>query len=115
MFLRVVPGYAITARAAESRMGSGKGTLDYWVAPVKPGTVIFEVKGMTVEEGKKAFKDAAGKLPCKVKFLYKKMDPSEINLNYKDTTDDTESIEDKIRRLVRLPKGEDIPILTGKK
>ena len=61
----------MTARAAESRMGSGKGTPDYWVAVVKPGTILFELSGVPLELAQKALSLAAFKLPIKTKILIK--------------------------------------------
>ena len=52
-------------------MGAGKGSVDHWVAVVKPGTVMFEISGLTLEEAKIAFKLAAYKLPVKTKFISK--------------------------------------------
>jgi large subunit ribosomal protein L16 len=61
----------VTARAAESRMGSGKGVVDYWVAVVKPGTILFEIGSVPEEVAKAAFNLAAYKLPIKTKFIIK--------------------------------------------
>nr|AWT38185.1 ribosomal protein L16 [Proboscia sp.] len=66
---RIFPDKTVTARAAESRMGSGKGAVDYWVATVKPGTILFELGGVPEEIARTAFKLAAYKLPIKTKFI----------------------------------------------
>lgn len=71
LWIKIFPDKSVTSRAAESRMGSGKGTVDYWVATVKPGTVIFELSGVPVEVAKAALKLAAYKLPIKTKFITK--------------------------------------------
>ena len=71
IWIKIFPDKSVTARAAESRMGSGKGVVDYWVAVVKPGTVIFEISGVSVEVAKVAMKLAAYKLPIKTKFITK--------------------------------------------
>ena len=71
LWIKIFPDKSVTARAAESRMGSGKGAVDYWVATVKPGTVIFELSGVPVEVAKAAMKLAAYKLPIKTKFITK--------------------------------------------
>ena len=71
LWIRIFPDKTVTARAAESRMGSGKGTVDYWVATVKPGTVIFELSGVPVDVAKAAMKLASYKLPIKTKFITK--------------------------------------------
>ena len=71
LWIRVFPDKSITARAAESRMGSGKGTVDYWVAVIKPGTILFELSGVPLELAQKALSLAAFKLPIKTKILIK--------------------------------------------
>lgn len=71
IWIKIFPDKSVTARAAESRMGSGKGVVDYWVAVVKPGTVIFEISGVSPEVAKVAMKLAAYKLPIKTKFITK--------------------------------------------
>ena len=69
LWIRIFPDKTVTARAAESRMGSGKGAVDYWVATVKPGTILFELGGVPEEIARTAFKLAAYKLPIKTKFI----------------------------------------------
>lgn len=69
LWITVFPDKPITARAAESRMGSGKGALDYWVARVKPGTILFEISGVPFLTAKNAMKTASYKLPIKTKFI----------------------------------------------
>ena len=71
LWIRIFPDKSVTARAAESRMGSGKGTVDYWVAVVKPGTIIFESGSVPEEVAKSALNLAAYKLPLKTKFIIK--------------------------------------------
>ena len=71
LWVKIFPDKSVTARAAESRMGSGKGAVDHWVAIVKPGTVLFELSGVTIETAKKALKLASYKLPIKTKFIIK--------------------------------------------
>jgi len=71
LWIKIFPDKSVTARAAESRMGSGKGAVDYWVATVKPGTVIFELAGVPLEVAQVAMKLAAYKLPIKTKFITK--------------------------------------------
>ena len=72
LWINVFPDKSITARAAESRMGSGKGAPDYWVAVVKPGKILFELSGVSDEIARNALKNASYKLPIKVKVLQKK-------------------------------------------
>merc|ERR1712232_644960 len=71
IWIKIFPDKTVTARAAESRMGSGKGAVDYWVATVKPGTIIFEIKGVPENVARQAMKLASYKLPIKTKFLIK--------------------------------------------
>ena len=69
LWIRIFPDKSVTARAAESRMGSGKGTVDYWVAVVKTGTILFEIASVPEEVARGAFNLAAYKLPIKTKFI----------------------------------------------
>ncbi len=67
--LRYFPDKPVTAKPAEMfRMGSGKGALEYWVAVVKPGRVMFEISGVPEEVAKEALRLAMHKLPCKCKY-----------------------------------------------
>lgn len=69
LWIRIFPDKTVTARAAESRMGSGKGSVDYWVATVKPGTILFEIGSVPEDVARAAFTLAAYKLPIKTKFI----------------------------------------------
>ncbi|MCB0363874.1 MAG: 50S ribosomal protein L16 [Bdellovibrionaceae bacterium] len=69
LWLRVFPDRPITKKPAETRMGSGKGSPEYWVAMIKPGRVLFEINGVTREQAEEAFRLAAHKLPFKTRFL----------------------------------------------
>ena len=71
IWIRIFPDKPITERAAESRMGSGKGTVAYWVAVVKPGAILFEINGLPKEMAYKVLKLASYKLPVKTKILEK--------------------------------------------
>jgi len=71
LWIRIFPDKTVTARAAESRMGSGKGAVDYWVAIIKPGTILFEIDGVPEDVAKNAFNLASYKLPIKTKFIVK--------------------------------------------
>jgi len=71
VWIRIFPDKPITERAAESRMGSGKGTVAYWVAVVKPGAVLFEINGLNKEMAYKVLKLASYKLPIKTKIVEK--------------------------------------------
>jgi large subunit ribosomal protein L16 len=68
-WMRVFPHKSVTAIAAETRMGTGKGEVEYWAAVIKPGTVLFEVSGLPEAAAREAFRLVAGKLPFKLKFL----------------------------------------------
>jgi large subunit ribosomal protein L16 len=69
VWIRIFPDKSITKKAAETRMGSGKGNPEYWVASVRPGRVLFEMDGVTKEQAQEAFRLAAHKLPLRTKFL----------------------------------------------
>jgi len=71
LFIKVFPDKPITARAAESRMGSGKGSTDYWVARIKPNTVLFELNIASEEMAIEALQVACYKLPMKTKIISK--------------------------------------------
>jgi large subunit ribosomal protein L16 len=71
VWIKIFPDKPVTAKPAETRMGSGKGTLEYWVAVVKPGRVMFEIKGVSEEVAREAMRLAAMKLPVKCKFVTK--------------------------------------------
>lgn len=71
LWIRIFPDKPVTARAAESRMGSGKGAVDYWVAVVKPGTILFEISSVPEEVAKAALNLASYKLPMNTKFINK--------------------------------------------
>lgn len=73
LWIRIFPDKTVTARAAESRMGSGKGAVDYWVAVVKPGTILFEINSVPIPVAKVALNLASYKLPLKTKFIIKKL------------------------------------------
>lgn len=69
VWIRIFPQKSITKKAAETRMGSGKGNPEYWVAVVKPGTILFEMEGVTKEIAQKAMSLALYKLPLKTKMI----------------------------------------------
>ena len=71
VWIKIFPDKPVTEKPAETRMGSGKGSPEYWVAVVKPGRVLFEMEGVTVEEAKEALRLAGHKLPIKTKFISK--------------------------------------------
>ena len=71
VWIQIFPDKPITAKPAETRMGSGKGSPEFWVAVVKPGRVMFEIGGVKEETCIEALKRATYKLPCKVKIVKK--------------------------------------------
>ena len=72
MWIRIFPHKAITKKPAETRMGKGKGTPEYWVAVIKPGRVLFEVDGLTFDQAKEAFRACSHKLNIKTKLVEKR-------------------------------------------
>ena len=71
VWIKIFPDKPITEKPAETRMGSGKGSPEYWVAVVKPGRVMFEIAGVSPEVAEEAMRLAANKLPIKCKFINK--------------------------------------------
>jgi len=69
VWIRIFPDKPVTEKPAETRMGKGKGSPEYWVAVVKPGRVMFELAGVTEDLAKEAMRLAANKLPIKTKFV----------------------------------------------
>ncbi len=69
VWIDIFPDKPITKKPAETRMGSGKGNPEYWVAVVKPGRVLFEIKGVSEEIAREALRLASHKLPCVTKFV----------------------------------------------
>ena len=77
VWIKIFPDKPVTEKPAETRMGSGKGSPEYWVAVVKPGRVMFEMDGVTPEQAKEAMRLASHKLPIKCKFVMKDVENSE--------------------------------------
>ena len=71
IWIKVFPDKSVTARAEESRMGSGKGGVDHWVVVIKPGSILFEIGGVSEEVALEALKIASYKLPIRCKILMK--------------------------------------------
>ena len=69
VWIKIFPDKSVTMRAADSRMGSGKGSPEYWVAVVKPGRVMFEIAGVSEEVAREALRLASHKLPIKTKII----------------------------------------------
>ena len=71
VWIKIFPDKPVTKKPAEVRMGSGKGAVEYWVAVVKPGRIMFEIAGVPEETAKEALRLAANKLPCRCKIVSK--------------------------------------------
>jgi large subunit ribosomal protein L16 len=71
LWITIFPDKPLTAKPAETRMGKGKGNPEHWVAVVKPGRVLFELDGVTLEQAREAMEKAIHKLPVKAKFVYR--------------------------------------------
>nr|AKL78998.1 ribosomal protein L16 [Euglena viridis] len=71
LWIRIFPDKPVTFRAAETRMGSGKGNVEYWVAVVKPGKILYEVMGISESIAKSSLKTAAYKMPVKTRIISK--------------------------------------------
>ena len=71
VWIKIFPDKPVTAKPAETRMGSGKGSVEFWVAVVKPGRVMFEIAGVPEDQAKEALRLAMHKLPCKCKIVAK--------------------------------------------
>ena len=79
VWIKIFPDKPVTAKPAETRMGSGQGALEYWVAVVKPGRVLFEIAGVPEETAKEALRLATHKLPVKCKIVSKADLDKEVN------------------------------------
>ena len=77
VWIKIFPDKPITEKPAETRMGSGKGSPEYWVAVVKPGRIMFEMDGVSEEVAKEAMRLAGHKLPIKTKFITKETEAKE--------------------------------------
>ena len=77
VWIKIFPDKPVTAKPAETRMGSGKGTVEYWVAVVKPGRVLFEIGEVSEASAREALRLASQKLPCKCKIVTKEQEGGE--------------------------------------
>ncbi len=71
VWIKIFPDKPVTKKPADTRMGSGKGNPEFWVAVVKPGRILFEIEGVSEDVAKEALRLAGNKLPCKTKFVKK--------------------------------------------
>ena len=78
VWIKIFPDKPITEKPAETRMGSGKGSPEYWVAVVKPGRVLFEMDGVAPEVAREPMRLAGNKLPIKTKFMIKENEAEEV-------------------------------------
>ncbi|MDI9469480.1 MAG: 50S ribosomal protein L16 [Bacillota bacterium] len=74
VWIKIFPDKPVTQKPAETRMGSGKGSPEYWVAVVKPGRVLFEVAGVSEENAREALRLASHKLPCRTRVIGREME-----------------------------------------
>lgn len=72
VWIRIFPDKPVTKKPAEVRMGKGKGSPEYWVAPIKPGTILFESDGVALDLAKEALRLGAQKMPVKTKFVVRR-------------------------------------------
>ena len=79
VWIKIFPHKPVTKKPAATRMGSGKGSVEYWVAVVKPGRVLFEIGGIAEETAREALRLASHKLPCKVKIAKKEEVTTDAN------------------------------------
>ena len=77
VWIKIFPDKPVTEKPAETRMGSGKGSPEYWVSVVKPGRVLFEIGGVSREDAREAMRLAAHKLPIKCKYIEKQAEEEE--------------------------------------
>ncbi len=77
VWIKIFPDKPVTEKPAETRMGSGKGSPEYWVAVVKPGRVMFEMSGVSEEDAREAMRLASHKLPIKCKFISRQTETEE--------------------------------------
>ena len=80
VWIKIFPDKPITKKPAETRMGKGKGAVEYWVAAVKPGRIMFEVAGVSKEVAEGALLRASYKLPIKVRFVERKLTKKELEI-----------------------------------
>lgn len=79
VWIKIFPDKSVTAKPAETRMGSGKGSPEHWVAVVKPGRIMFEIAGVEEEQAQEAMRLAAHKLPIKCKFIKREEAGGEVH------------------------------------
>ena len=96
VWIRIFPDKSVTAKPAETRMGSGKGAPDHWVAVIRPGRILFELAGVRQDVAAEAMRLAGHKLPLKTTFVVRLTDgvPQDTGEDEADATDATDATED---------------------
>lgn len=74
IWIRIFPDFPVTKKPIEVRMGKGKGNVEYWIAQIKPGTMLYEMEGVSEEVAREAFRLAAAKLPVQTTFVTRQVD-----------------------------------------
>ncbi len=74
IWIRIFPDFPVTKKPIEVRMGKGKGNVEYWIAQIKPGTMLYEMEGVSEEVAREAFRLAAAKLPVQTTFVTRRVD-----------------------------------------
>ena len=92
VWIRIFPDKPVTHKPAETRMGSGKGNPEYWVAVVKPGRVMFEVAGVSRAQAEEALRRAAMKMPMDCKFIERQHIGVTSSAEHEETTDEAEEV-----------------------
>jgi large subunit ribosomal protein L16 len=92
IWIRIFPDKPVTKKPAETRMGSGKGNPEYWVAVVKPGRIMFELSGVDRERAEEALRRAAMKMPMDCRFVVKE----EVGIGFPETDEAVETVAEEV-------------------
>ena len=92
IWIRIFPDKPVTKKPAETRMGSGKGNPEYWVAVVKPGRIMFELSGVDRERAEEALRRAAMKMPMDCRFVVKE----EVGIGFPETDEAVEAVAEEV-------------------
>jgi large subunit ribosomal protein L16 len=96
LWIRVFPDVPVSQKPAEVRMGSGKGSVEYYICRVKPGRILFELEGVTSAQAEEAFRLASAKLPIKTKFVERIIEAEDHNLSNDTDTFDNKGFDNKV-------------------
>ena len=103
VWIKIFPDKPITKKPAETRMGKGKGAVEYWVAPVKPGRVMFEIAGVTEETAREALRLASMKLSVKTKFVKGEHAGGEMTFKVTETeVEETEEVKEETAQVAEV-------------